>query len=504
MSGSGGSWDFTPVIELDEYLSDKPESISLPRSCSSGLDELSRTPLRSSEGVCINGFGLGNFEKIWEFLGETPQNISSSVSLQGFKTCHTIADDNNEAASVTKAVKWRDLEEGADLADIDELKPTGPAHLNKSQRKNVRRRVRKQEALEQGGTLKEGPGGGNASEPDSEKEIVPVEQSASRRRALIQEILHGVSGKNENVVPSLSTPTRAAYSSSPLPFPIASPRTPPSVTKRSVSAPPNAFAETASKKAALLGKLSNKFNEELQYLSSISLVHPPRDEDANLANGIHVFVDASNIMIGFHNALKASRKVGYIRRQPFSFHNLSLILERGRPIAKRVLAGSDNFPAITEAQLIGYECNILERVHKAKELTPRQKEYLNRNGTNGNISTSGSASETNAISTVTHAPEKWVEQAVDEILHLKILESVVDAKVPATMVLATGDAAEAEYSQGFLKMVTRALEKAWRVEVVSFRHNISGMYKRREFRARWGTHFKIIELDDYIEELLGV
>lgn len=67
-----------------------------------------------------------------------------------------------------------------------------------------------------------------------------------------------------------------------------------------------------------------------------------------------------------------------------------------------------------------------------------------------------------------------------------------------------GDAAEAEYSQGFLKMVTRALEKGWMVELVSFRHNISGMYKRKEFRAKWGTNFKIIELDDYVEELLGV
>lgn len=188
-----------------------------------------------------------------------------------------------------------------------------------------------------------------------------------------------------------------------------------------------------------------------------------------------------------------------IRRQPLSFHNLSIILERGRPAAKRVLVGSDNFESIQEAKLIGYETNILDRVHKAKELTPRQKKYRTINGNGSALSGQSSGSETGP----THAPEKWVEQAVDEILHLKILESVVDAKEPSTIVLATGDAAEAEYSGGFLKMVERALGKGWRVELVSFRRNTSGAYRNREFRARWGQAFKTIELDAFAEELLG-
>ena len=203
-------------------------------------------------------------------------------------------------------------------------------------------------------------------------------------------------------------------------------------------------------------------------------------------------------MIGLHDAFKISRGLSIasrIRRQPISFQNLSIILERGRPTAKRVLVGSDNFPSIQEAKRIGYETNILDRVHKAKELTPRQMKYRNVNGA------TSSGSETTAVM---YAPEKWVEQAVDEILHLKILESVVDANEPSTIVLATGDAAEAEYSQGFLKMVERALGKGWKVEVVSFRKNISGSYRKKEFRDRWGSHFKIIELDDFVQELLGV
>lgn len=204
-------------------------------------------------------------------------------------------------------------------------------------------------------------------------------------------------------------------------------------------------------------------------------------------------------MIGFHDSLKLHRGISIntrIHRQPISFHNLSLILERGRPAAKRVLVGSDNFPAIQEAKIIGYETNILDRVHKAKELTPRQKRYSNN--------AAGGASSGSETTAVMYAPEKWVEQAVDEILHLKILESVVDAKEPSTIVLATGDAAEAEYSEGFLKMVERAMGKGWKVELCSFKKNISGAYRRRDFRNKWDGQFKIIEMDEFVEELLGV
>ena len=217
-------------------------------------------------------------------------------------------------------------------------------------------------------------------------------------------------------------------------------------------------------------------------------------------------------MIGFQDSLKRSLGIPVSRRvrtQPFSFHNLSLILERGRPAAKRVLAGSDNFPAIQEAKLIGYETNILERVHKAKELTPRKKKYnssSNNYNNNNNSSAYTSAtgqSSSSETATAAFAPEKWVEQAVDEILHLKMLESVVDARTPSTIVLATGDAAEAEYSEGFLKMVERALEKGWMVELVSFKHNISGAYKRMEFRGKWEGRFQIIVLDEFVELLMG-
>ena len=202
-------------------------------------------------------------------------------------------------------------------------------------------------------------------------------------------------------------------------------------------------------------------------------------------------------MIGFHDCLKLSRKIpisNRIRRVPMSFHNFSIILERGRPAAKRVVVGSDRVSTIDQAKRIGYETNILERVHKVKHPSSHQKKTRNESGTSG--VSSGNESENKP------PPEKWVEQAVDEILHLKILESLFDTEVPSVITIASGDAAESEYSGGFMKMVERALQKGWHVEVVSFVKNTSNSYRNRNFTSKWGSLFRWIPLDDYVEDLV--
>lgn len=202
-------------------------------------------------------------------------------------------------------------------------------------------------------------------------------------------------------------------------------------------------------------------------------------------------------MIGFHDSLKRTRGIplhARPRRVPLSFHSLALILERNRSVAKRVLAGSHPFtPAMREAEDCGYEALILEPVLKARELTPRQKHFQNMRTTSG----PSSGSET-------PGPMKMVEQGVDEVLHLRMMESLVDAKQPSTMVLATGDAAEAEYSEGFMRMVERALEKGWKIEIVSFSRNMSYAYRRKASRPECRGRFKIIELDKFTEELLDL
>lgn len=195
-------------------------------------------------------------------------------------------------------------------------------------------------------------------------------------------------------------------------------------------------------------------------------------------------------MVGFHDSVKVSRNIPIstrIRRLHMSFSNFSLIMERDRLATKRVLVGSDRLPSIDEAEKLGYEANILDRVHKNKHTTPRASKFRK-----GPQYTSGPE---------TVGGNRWVEQGVDEILHLKILESLLDTDKPATIVLATGDAAEAEYSGGFMRMVERALQRGWTVELVSFSQVTSYAYRKKEFREKWGGSFRVIELDDYVEEL---
>lgn len=316
---------------------------------------------------------------------------------------------------------------------------------------------------------------------------------------------------------------------------------------------PLAHQTSLDRNWSLLLKLMNNFQADRKYLLSplqLSINKPQ-------PGGIHVFVDASNILIGFMDVLKRARGIPPWHHVPsvdLNFHALALLMERRRPVARRVLAGSTpEIAAFEEARQVGYETNILDKVYKAKELTERQKYFAQRDreqrsgrGTNGYHS-GGSESAGNGAAAAANtqaaaqtlltpaeamaiafgtspskvpdlppATPKWQEQAVDEILHLKILESVVDIDIPLsawadpatpntapTMVLATGDAAEAEYSQGFMKMVQRALQKGWNVEVAAWAKSVSGAYRAMEKSKVLGDRFRIIELDDYVEELFG-
>lgn len=227
---------------------------------------------------------------------------------------------------------------------------------------------------------------------------------------------------------------------------------------------------------------------------------------------IHVYIDLSNIIIGFYNHIKSRRSMApdsRARAPPFSFHAFAATVERGRPCAKRAIAGSvrsgSGVPAyMLEAEGLGYEMNILQRVRGAKKsvqnlfLDPvslanspyAPPPYLN----NTSDSEDGAASHRAG----------WREQAVDEILHLKMMQSLLDTEKPATIVLCTGDAAEAEFSDGFLRNVERALSRGWYVEVVGWRDTMADAWFQKSFRQEHGWRFRTVVLDDVVEELLAI
>ncbi|PBK71360.1 hypothetical protein ARMSODRAFT_955154 [Armillaria solidipes] len=148
---------------------------------------------------------------------------------------------------------------------------------------------------------------------------------------------------------------------------------------------------------SLMKKLCQLFPEDREYLKQVSLktMEPPEiispgpiDHDGveDLLGGfvdtrgpppqqtnerlIHVFVDHSNILIGLLSFLKrypnrhpqARLAITKLRRH-LSHSALSLILERGRPVSRRVLvASSPLYQRLEGANQLGYEVRTLARV----------------------------------------------------------------------------------------------------------------------------------------------
>lgn len=202
-------------------------------------------------------------------------------------------------------------------------------------------------------------------------------------------------------------------------------------------------------------------------------------------------------MIGFIDCIKAQRgykKPERVQWPTFSFFHLTIILERFRPVARKVLVGSlPHTPVIDEAKKLHYKCDLLKKVETEALVKPPKRKRA------GSPS-SGSDSPSTAKNKLRIAKK---EQGVDEVLNLKMCESIIDTDVPGTLVLASGDGAIGEFSEGFLKTVERALKKGWKVELVTFSASISRSYTDKTFRRLWNQQFTIIHLDQYAEELLG-
>ncbi|EEA23818.1 hypothetical protein TMatcc_006891 [Talaromyces marneffei ATCC 18224] len=432
-SDASSTWDFTAVIDL-------LHTPTRPTSINESLVPATLSDIRQDVSQHNSGDqGLGDFTALWDFLH--PSAITSESSSK-----------NGAVSSSKKQPR-----------DETRLSPSKPISILK----------RTAKAVTQYGTAHSSDVlSDSTAESDGD---LSVFDSAVPSKSALSYVPSQVTDKEQLLTPPSSCEEDSALSSHP-------PK-----AKRPAKDSPR-YKSAVERKAGLVSKLGKQFPD--------FTINPPSISNAlKKPSAVHVFVDASNISIGLHDSYKIQHGIPvstHIKRLPLSFHNFSLILERGRPVAKKVLAGSDRFAAINEAEKLGYEVNILSRVHKAKEYTPRQLKFRNALGPGGSSETGTSPSE------------RWVEQCVDEILHLKMLESLIDTDEPATIVLATGDAAEAEYSGGFLRMVERALQKGWNVELVSFAMNTSFAYKRKEFRAKWGERFRMINLEDYVEEMLDM
>lgn len=222
---------------------------------------------------------------------------------------------------------------------------------------------------------------------------------------------------------------------------------------------------------------------------------------------------------------------------------LALILERGRPVTRRVMATSSPlYQPVDAAEQLGYEAHVLQRVPDAGDgadrpyvsnssssadtshqiLTKNRKMHarghsrgsswgaagasvagpsgLGRNGTSpvsdSNVHASGSTPP---------ARRRLREQGVDELLQLKLHQALASTDVVpsnATIVLATGDGNVGQFNEeGFLGCVRLALKKGWRVELYAWEGGLSKTWKR-EFGAN--KRFEVYMLDRFAVDLLDL
>lgn len=197
------------------------------------------------------------------------------------------------------------------------------------------------------------------------------------------------------------------------------------------------------------------------------------------SNGIHVFIDMSNIIIGFQKALRARYSLPESARFiPLPQMNLEFfhkLLVRDRQ-AEWLNVGCSMHPDkqkphfIEELEDLGYRVDLRSR-------RPQ------------NMALEGHGS-------------RYVEDMVDETLQIRIGESVMQYfDKPGTLVLATGDARPAKYSDGFLAYAQRALKMGWNVEVVSWRSSLSSAWSGMWREEGVGSRFRVIELDQFLDEL---
>ncbi|MGE0152487.1 MAG: NYN domain-containing protein [Reyranellaceae bacterium] len=179
---------------------------------------------------------------------------------------------------------------------------------------------------------------------------------------------------------------------------------------------------------------------------------------------IHVFFDNSNIWLGARKALRDREPTIDFVAFRIHYGNLFKLMEKERQADTRVLAGS--IPPACEplweyAEDHGYGTNLLRRV---------ENEY-----------------------------GVHEEQGVDELLHLKMANVLLDFSPPQTMVVATGDGSVSNFGTGFLTQIQRALKCGWHVELYSWEGATNRKY--RELAQSVPEQFKLIFLDEFYSSI---
>ena len=276
------AWDFSPVYDLLKHLSTNGAVSTSAEDNGGKLSPPAKNTLSSPSS------GLGNFDRLWEFLGQPldiPLQLDPDVPIQ------SIESGDGAEPKDTKAVRWRDEIDGADLADDDDAEPRENCKgLSKKQRQKANRKKRRQALAEAGvEATSVNPSSENESGSDSK------EPRLLDRKSVIYDFIQQSSPSpicGQSAIQVLRRPQPALDLNV---WPVARPNIS-NGDLRAASAPPGAdYAVAAARKQDLMSMLLEKYPDDRQFLNNASLLPHPPGGPTPTPEGIHVFVDASNV-----------------------------------------------------------------------------------------------------------------------------------------------------------------------------------------------------------------
>lgn len=95
------------------------------------------------------------------------------------------------------------------------------------------------------------------------------------------------------------------------------------------------------------------------------------------------------------------------------------------------------------------------------------------------------------------------EQTVDEMLHLRIANTILRCRNPETIVLLSGDGRVSKTGTSFPEQLRFALERDWNVEVYSWRVSYNSI-RYGQLKTEFPNQVQVCLLDDYYYSLTFV
>jgi hypothetical protein len=95
------------------------------------------------------------------------------------------------------------------------------------------------------------------------------------------------------------------------------------------------------------------------------------------------------------------------------------------------------------------------------------------------------------------------EQSVDEMLHLKMGNAILDFETPQTMILLSGDGKESQFGTSFPGQIGRALNRGWNAEVYTWKN----CYNQRKYQPlidKYQDRIRVVFFDDYYRQITFV